>query len=178
MRPKSEIYTPRRDDEHPHPFHVGFPGALKSFLSHTCQPEVKPFSQICTAFVLLGALLLLRRFSWKFGAKPPPKNAKSSFPVYIRRSKTSLLSYLSPLPLAFHMALFGMNPFNCAFARWSRVVEVNLRSRVFKQLIPRTPDLEVRGSGLSSRVVSLDKELYSTLNGYRWHSAGDNCAMD
>ena len=47
------------------------------------------------------------------------------------------------------------------------MVEVNLRSRVFKQLIPRTPDLEVRGSGLSSRVVSLDKELYSTLNGYR-----------
>ena len=47
------------------------------------------------------------------------------------------------------------------------MVEVNLRSRVFKQLIPRTPDLEVRGSGLSSRVVSLDKELSSTLNGYR-----------
>ena len=45
------------------------------------------------------------------------------------------------------------------------MVEVNLRSRVFKQLIPRTPDLEVKGLGLASRVVSLDKELYPTLNG-------------
>ena len=28
MRPKSEIYTPRWDDEHPHPFHIGdSPGA-------------------------------------------------------------------------------------------------------------------------------------------------------
>ena len=113
------------------------------------------------------ALLLLRRFSWKFGAKPPPKNAKRSFPVYVRRSKTFLLSYLSPLPLAFHMALFGMKPFICAFRRWSWVVEVSLRSRIFKQLTPRTPDLKVRGSGLASRVVSLDKELYSTLNGFR-----------
>ena len=23
MRPKSEIYTPKQDDEHPHPFHMG-----------------------------------------------------------------------------------------------------------------------------------------------------------
>ena len=28
----------------------------------------------------------------------------------------------------------------------------------------RTPDLEVRGSSLARRVVSLDKELYSTLS--------------
>ena len=25
MRPKSEIYTPKRDDEHPRPFHMGVP---------------------------------------------------------------------------------------------------------------------------------------------------------
>ena len=31
-------------------------------------------------------------------------------------------------------------------------------------LIPETPDLEVRGSSLARRVVSLDKELYSTLS--------------
>ena len=46
------------------------------------------------------------------------------------------------------------------------------------QLTPCTPDLEVRGSSLSCRVVSLDKELYSTLspprciNGYWGHTAG------
>ena len=29
MRPKSEIYTPKRDDEHPHPFHMrSFPPGL------------------------------------------------------------------------------------------------------------------------------------------------------
>ena len=31
-------------------------------------------------------------------------------------------------------------------------------------LTPRTADLEVRGSSLARRVVSLDKELYSTLS--------------
>ena len=30
-----------------------------------------------------------------------------------------------------------------------------------ERLTPRTPDLEVRGSSLARRVVSLDKELYS-----------------
>ena len=25
VRPKSEIYTPKRDDEHPHHFHIGSP---------------------------------------------------------------------------------------------------------------------------------------------------------
>ena len=39
-------------------------------------------------------------------------------------------------------------------------------------LTPRTPDLEVRGSSLARRVVSLDKELYSTLSlftqVYKW----------
>ena len=46
------------------------------------------------------------------------------------------------------------------------------------RLTPRTPDLEVRGSSLTRRVVSLDKELYSTLslftqvyNGYPRHTA-------
>ena len=35
---------------------------------------------------------------------------------------------------------------------------------VAERLTPRTPDLEVRGSSLARRVVSLDKELYSTLS--------------
>ena len=32
------------------------------------------------------------------------------------------------------------------------------------RLTPRTSDMEVRGSSLTRRVVSLDKELYSTLS--------------
>ena len=35
---------------------------------------------------------------------------------------------------------------------------------VAKRLTPWTLDLEVRGSSLARRVVSLDKELYSTLS--------------
>ena len=31
-------------------------------------------------------------------------------------------------------------------------------------LIPQTPDLEVPGSSLARRIVSLDKELYATLS--------------
>ena len=34
---------------------------------------------------------------------------------------------------------------------------------VAEWLTPRTPDLEVRASSLARRVVSLDKELYSTV---------------
>ena len=41
-----------------------------------------------------------------------------------------------------------------------------------ERLIPRKLDLEVRGSSLARRVVSLDKELYSTLSlftqVYKW----------
>ena len=33
-----------------------------------------------------------------------------------------------------------------------------------ERLTPRTPDLEVQGSSLACRVVSLDKELYCTLS--------------
>ena len=43
---------------------------------------------------------------------------------------------------------------------------------VAERLTPRTPDLEIRGSSLARRVVSLDKELYSTLSlrtqVYKW----------
>ena len=35
---------------------------------------------------------------------------------------------------------------------------------VAERLTPRTLDLEVRGSSLARRVVSLDRELYSTLS--------------
>ena len=35
---------------------------------------------------------------------------------------------------------------------------------VAEWLTPQTPDLEVWGSSLAHRVVSLDKELYSTLS--------------
>ena len=41
-----------------------------------------------------------------------------------------------------------------------------------ERLTPRKLDLEVRGSSLARRVVSLDKELYSTLSlftqVYKW----------
>ena len=41
-----------------------------------------------------------------------------------------------------------------------------------EQLTPLTPDLEVRGSSLARPVLSLDKELYSTLSlftqVYKW----------
>ena len=52
---------------------------------------------------------------------------------------------------------------------------------VAEWLTPCMPDLEVWGSNLARRVVSLDKELYSTLslftqvyniNGYGRHNAG------
>ena len=55
-----------------------------------------------------------------------------------------------------------------------------------ERLTPQTLDLEVQGSSLALRVVSLDKELYSTLSRltqlYKWVLAtycwGDNPAMD
>ena len=44
-----------------------------------------------------------------------------------------------------------------------------------ERLTPGTPDLEVRGSSLAHRVVSLDKALYSTLSAlthvYKWVQA-------
>ena len=54
-----------------------------------------------------------------------------------------------------------------------------------ERLTPRDPDLEVHGSSLARRVVSLDKELYSTLPFvykwvpvlYCWGGGGEN-AMD
>ena len=38
-----------------------------------------------------------------------------------------------------------------------------------KLLIPQTPDLEGRGSSLTSGIVSLDKELFSTLSLFCTH---------
>ena len=47
-----------------------------------------------------------------------------------------------------------------------------MQACVAEWLTPRTPDLEVRGSSLAHHVVSLDKELYSTLSlfnqVYKW----------
>ena len=47
-----------------------------------------------------------------------------------------------------------------------------VEARVAEWLTPGTPDLEVQGSRLSLLVVSLDKELYSTLSlftqVYKW----------
>ena len=44
-----------------------------------------------------------------------------------------------------------------------------------ERLTPRTPDLEIWGSSLARRVVSLNKELYSTLppftQVYKWAPA-------
>ena len=48
MRPKSQIYTPKRDDEHPRPFHMGVPPPGFSSAKReacTCFP---PLSTNCT----------------------------------------------------------------------------------------------------------------------------------
>jgi len=39
---------------------------------------------------------------------------------------------------------------------------------VAKQLTPQTPHMEVQGSSLACRVVSLDKELYYTFSLFTW----------
>ena len=57
---------------------------------------------------------------------------------------------------------------------------------VAERLTPQTLDLEVRGSTLTCRIVSLDKGLYSTLSlftqVYKWvpvtYCWGGNPAMD
>ena len=41
---------------------------------------------------------------------------------------------------------------------------VKMEACVAERLTPRTLDQEVRGPSLARRVVSLDKELYSTLS--------------
>ena len=41
---------------------------------------------------------------------------------------------------------------------------IHLWERMAEWLTPRTADLEVQGSNLTRHVVSLDKELYSTLS--------------
>ena len=63
-----------------------------------------------------------------------------------------------------------------------------MEASVAKRLTPQTLDLEVRGSSLAHRIVSLDKYLYSTLSlftqVYKWvpmtYSVllGGNPAMD
>ena len=40
MRPKSEIYIPKRDDEHPHPFHIRVPPGVLHYAKPTCQRSV------------------------------------------------------------------------------------------------------------------------------------------
>ena len=50
--------------------------------------------------------------------------------------------------------------------------QVPMEACVAERLTLRTLDLEVRGSSLAGRIVSLDKELYSTLSlftqVYKW----------
>ena len=46
--------------------------------------------------------------------------------------------------------------------QWFTVYIVTVEACVAEWLTPRTPDLEVRGSSVARRVVSLGKELYST----------------
>ena len=41
---------------------------------------------------------------------------------------------------------------------------LKMEACVAERLTPGTPDLEVQGSSLAGRDVSLDKELYSTLS--------------
>ena len=55
------------------------------------------------------------------------------------------------------------------------IIFVILEACVAKRLAPRTLDLKVRGSSLARRVISLDKELYSTFSlftqVYKWVKA-------
>ena len=57
----------------------------------------------------------------------------------------------------------------------SSLKNTKLEVCVAKWLTPRTPDLEVSASSLACHVVSLDKELYSTLSlftqVYKWVAA-------
>ena len=62
--------------------------------------------------------------------------------------------------------------FCCKGAIFYVAIATVLEACVAERLTPRTLDLEVRGSSLARRVVSLDKELYSTLSlftqVYKW----------
>ena len=64
--------------------------------------------------------------------------------------------------------------------QWFTVYIVTVEACVSEWLTPRTPDVEVRGSSVARRVVSSDKELYSTWSlftqVYKWvprHTAGE-----
>ena len=81
---------------------------------------------------------------------------------YVTRFLCSIKTALSNASCAtFKKSFFVVN-------RMLRCVE----ACVAEWLRPQTPDLEVRGSSLARRVVSLDKELYSTLSlftqVYKW----------
>ena len=47
---------------------------------------------------------------------------------------------------------------------WEVHIGVVMEAYVAKWLTPQTQDLEVWGSSLARRIVSLDRELYSTLS--------------
>ena len=72
---------------------------------------------------------------------------------------------------------FVQNNYNTASLQLERLVvllvpvilrfkfcNIHVEACMAERLTPRTPDLEARGSNLARRVVSLDKELYSTMS--------------
>ena len=79
--------------------------------------------------------------------------------------KITLIGWV-PVSLSF------MLPLETGYSFLRPVILGHVEVSVAEQLTSRTPDLEVGGSSLSSRLVSLDKELKSTLSlfaqVYKW----------
>ena len=63
MRPKPEIYTPKRDDEHPYPFHMGSPppGLQTSYLT-----EIIPITETLWG----GGFQVTGMIEWGQNSKP------------------------------------------------------------------------------------------------------------
>ena len=85
MRPKSEIYTPKRDDEHPHPFHMRSPSPgrwirLKNNFQNTSKHN---------AVVLLRIYGFLILYQFELALTPPPLlfslRTPGNFPAYLRK---------------------------------------------------------------------------------------------
>ena len=69
----------------------------RRFLNDACQPEVSLFFLICLGtnkYVLLSVFTLKETICSQICSKSRLKSSKSLLPVYVRRSKTSLLKVL------------------------------------------------------------------------------------
>ena len=99
MRPKSKIYTPKRDDEHPHPFHMRSPpprySALKAVLNNTTRSPGSPFTTylqmvLCNKLAMTIRQYMFsgfhhnRRTVFRFAFKIPGKSLCYMFPKSAR----------------------------------------------------------------------------------------------